>query len=435
MFLKIKNFLNNTLINKSIKVLFLRVLGVFLFFSLTLFLTNYFDSELVGKYDFSRSLIMSVGILSVFGMHQSIVYYSGYLVSKNSLGELKRIYKKMLIITSVISALILCISMLISSDTMNYIFEKNVSSIVTKSILALFFYGITTLNIDVFRAINKIYISEIFRNVFRYLGFIIAIIILYFTNNNHLLVDVFLLNFVFLALLSTCYLLFYFRKIDTGVFTVDTKISYKAILKRSGPMAMSATAYILMQSVDVILLSKFTNFEMVAFYSVAIKLTTMISIVLASVNAVQAPQIAEFFSSGNFVKLSAIIKKSTRLIFFLTFPAIIILSLLSSSILKLFGPNYIIAQSALYILVIGQSINALCGSVGVYMNMTGKQNIFQKILLSALILNIVLNWILIPIYGINGAAFATSFSMIFWNLITVVYIYKKDKIKTFLTLK
>ena len=230
-----------------------------------------------------------------------------------------------------------------------------------------------------------------------------------------------------------CFLLHYFRSI--GASKTNTKISYKAILKRSGPMAMSATAYILMQSVDIILLSKFTNFEMVAFYSVAIKLTTMISIVLASVNAVQAPQVAEFFSSGDFVKLSAIIKKSTRLIFFLTFPAIILLTLLSSTILELFGANYIIAQNALYILVIGQSVNALCGSVGVYMNMTGKQNVFQKILISALVLNVVLNWILIPIYGINGAAFATSFSMIFWNLITVVYIYKKDKIKTFLTLK
>lgn len=432
-FHKVKLFLNNTLINKSIKVLLLRVFGIFLFFSLTLFLTNYFDPELVGKYDFSRSLIMSVGILSVFGMHQSIVYYSGFLVSKNSIGELKRIYKKMLIITSVISALIVCASFLISNETINFVFEKNISSIVTKSFLALLFYGITMLNIDVFRAINKVYISEIFRNIFRYLAFIIAVIILYFTNNNQLLVDVFLLNFLFLALLSTCYLLFYFRKADT--FKTDIRISYRAILKRSGPMAMSATAYILMQSVDVILLSKFTDFEMVAFYSVAIKLTTMISIVLASVNAVQAPKVAEFFSSGDFVKLNTIIKKSTRLIFFLTFPAIILLTLLSNFILELFGPNYIIAQNSLYILVIGQSINALCGSVGVYMNMTGKQNVFQKILLSALILNIVLNWVLIPIYGINGAAFATSFSMIFWNLITVVYIYKKDKIKTFLTLK
>lgn len=428
-----KHLSNNSLVSKSIKVLFLRVIGVFLFFFLTLFLTNYFNPDLVGKYDFTRSLIMALGIVAVFGMHQSIVYYSGYLVANNAFSYLKKVYFKMLLIMFVITAILFLAIFFISNDSINNLFDKNVANLVTKTILALIFYGITVLNIDVFRAINKVYSSELFRNVIRYIPFIIAVIILHITNNYNLLVDVFLLNFVLLALVSSVYILVYFYKQDDS--KVAFEISYKNIIKRSGPMAMSATAYILMQSVDVILLSKFLDFEMVAFYSVAIKLTTMISLVLSSVNAVHAPKIAEFFSAKNFNQLENTIKKATRLIFVLTFPAIIILTILSGFILNLFGTEYVIAQNALYILVIGQSINALCGSVGVYMNMTGKQNTFQKILLTALILNIFLNWVLIPIYGINGAAFATSFSMIFWNIITVVYIYKKDKIRTFLTLK
>lgn len=429
----LKHFFSNPLVDKSVKVLMLRVIGVFLFFFLTLFLTNYFDPNLVGKYDFTRSLIMSMGIISVFGMHQSIVYYSGYLMAKKAIGDLKKVYFKMLLIVCSITALLFVSVFFINDDTINNLFDKDVASLVTKTILALIFYGITTLNIDVYRAINKVYISELFRNVIRYLPFIIAVIILQQTNMNSLLVEVFLLNFAFLAIISTLYLLLYFYKHEPT--KVEINISYKAILKRSGPMAMSATAYILMQSVDIILLSKFLDFKMVAFYSVAIKLTTMISLVLSSVNVVHAPKIAEFFSAKNYRQLEESIKKATWLIFILTFPAIVILAILSGFILNLFGTEYIIAQNSLYILVVGQSVNTLCGSVGMYMNMTGKQNIFQKILLIALVLNIILNWILIPIYGINGAAFATSFSMIFWNIITVVYIYKKDKIRTFLTLK
>lgn len=428
-----KHFSENSLVGKSIQVLLLRVLGVFLFFFLTLFLTNYFSAELVGKYDFTRSLIMSLGIVSVFGMHQAIVYYSGYLVANNALTYLKRVYYKMLFITLVITTLLFLIVIFISDDSINTLFDKNVANLVNKTVLALIFYGVTILNIDVFRAINKIYLSELFRNAIRYIPFIIAVVLLHLINKYDLLVDVFLLNFVFLAVVSSVYILIYFFRQDDSCVELD--ISHKKIIKRSGPMAMSATAYILMQSVDIILISKFLNFDMVAFYSVAIKLTTMISLVLSSVNAVHAPKIAEFFSVNDFNRLENTIKKATRLIFVLTFPAIIVLCILSGFVLNLFGEEYIVAQYALYILIIGQSINALCGSVGVYMNMTGKQNIFQKILLSALILNVLLNWFLIPVYGINGAAFATSFSMIFWNLITVVYIYNKDKIKTFLTLK
>lgn len=430
---KLTLFLKNGLINKSLKVLLLRVIGVLLFFLLTLFLTNNFDPGSVGKYDLSRSLLMFMGGICVFGMHQSIVYYSGYLKSKNASDNLKLIYKKMVVIVLVISITILSFFYLIDEKHINWFFEKEVSALVLKTIAALFFYSITMLNIDVFRAINKIYLSELYRNVFRHLPFLIAIIAIYILQNQAFLVDVFLLNFIFLSLVSSLTLLIYFSK-NTNI-NQQFNVTYKSIIIRSGPMAISAIAYVLMQSVDIILLSKFTDFKMVAFYSVALKLTAMISLVLASVNTVQAPKIAELFSLENYEKLDLLIRQSTRLILVITLPGIILLLFLSNFILSFFGQDYVIAQTALLILLVGQCVNALCGSVGVYMNMTGRQNVLQKILLLAFIVNLILNWILIPLYGINGAAIATSFSMILWKVITVVYIYKKDKIKTFFTFR
>lgn len=430
---KLQIFFENKLVNKSIKVLLLRVLGVLLFFSLTLFLTNYFDANLVGQYDFSRALLMFLGGISIFGTHQSVIYYSGYLVSKNAIDNLKGIYRKMTIIVLSTSVVIFMFFFFINDSFINNFFEKDVASLVTKTVATLFFYAITMLNIDVFRAVNKMLTSELYRNIYRYTPFLLAILLIYVTNNFNLLLDVFLLNFVFLAIVSSLYLFVYFSKNKNT--NPDYEISYKDILIRSGPMAISAIAYILMQSVDVILLSKFTDFDTVAFYAVAIKLTAMISLVLASVNTVQAPKIAELYSSKDFKSLNEIINKSTRLIFGLTFPAIIFLVILSGFILTLFGKEYILAQNALFILLIGQSVNALCGSVGVYMNMTGKQLVLQKILIIAFFTNLILNWFLIPMYGIEGAAMATSFSMILWNVTTVVYIYKKDNIKTFFTFR
>jgi O-antigen/teichoic acid export membrane protein len=48
-------------------------------------------------------------------------------------------------------------------------------------------------------------------------------------------------------------------------------------------------------------------------------------------------------------------------------------------------------------------------------------------------LNVALNAYLIPIYGMNGAAWATAASMMAWNITAVIYVYKTDRIKTFLT--
>ena len=421
------------MVSKSINVLLLRIGGMLLFFGLTLFLTNKFDAVLVGKYDFSRALLIFLGGICVFGMHQSVIFYSGYLKANNSLSYLKNVYKKMVVIVFSIAALFFLAALLIKPEHINNLFDKEVAQLVSYSVFALFFYGLTLLNIDVFRAINKIYVSEFYRNVLRYVLFFGAIIVLYITDDPQYLVEVFLLNFVFLGLVSTLYLFYYFSRVATEETSIT--ITFRNILSRSGPMAISAVTYLLMQSVDIILLSKYSSFERVAFYSVAIKLTTVLSLVLASVNTVYAPTFAEWYSLGDFTNLRSGIKKSTRLIFILTFPAILIVFLFSNLILGFFGPDYTQAQSALWVLLIGQAVNALCGSVGVYMNMTGKQVVFQRILVTAFVINITLNLILIPIYDILGAAIATTISTVFWNVLTTIYIYRKDRITTFLTLK
>jgi O-antigen/teichoic acid export membrane protein len=273
---KLKTLAGDSLINKSLKVLVLRIIGVLLFFSLTLFLTNFFKPELVGQYDFVRSLLIFLGGISIFGMHQSIIYYSGFLSAQNALYAIKPVYNKMVVIMLVTCALILLFFYLIDNNYINLFFEKKVAFMVMKTVGALFFYGITMLNIDVLRGINKIFISELYRNVFRYLPFIIGVIFIYSFGEQELLVDLFLLSFVFLGVISTIYVITYFPKDKLANSKIS--ISYRDIIKRSGPMAISSIAYMLMQSVDIILLSKFTDFDSVAFYAVAIKLTMIISL-------------------------------------------------------------------------------------------------------------------------------------------------------------
>ena len=62
--------------------------------------------------------------------------------------------------------------------------------------------------------------------------------------------------------------------------------------------------------------------------------------------------------------------------------------------------------------------------------MTEYQNIFKWIIIFAVIINIVLNIFLIPSYGIFGAAIASMISLVLWNILSCMYIYRKFKIST-----
>ena len=125
--------------------------------------------------------------------------------------------------------------------------------------------------------------------------------------------------------------------------------------------------------------------------------------------------------------------ESSRITFGVSVPILIILGFFSEPILFLFGDNYIAAKNALLILLVGQLFNSVSGPAAIYLNMTGRQRVLNVILAFGLILNILLNIILIPMYGIEGAAFATSFSMAIWNIAAVVTIFSMDRVKTFIS--
>ncbi|MCH2489907.1 MAG: polysaccharide biosynthesis C-terminal domain-containing protein [Flavobacteriales bacterium] len=428
----LRTFIKNTLVNRSLKVLLLRVGGVFLFFLLSLFLTNFFDPEIVGRYDFTRSTLLILGGICLLGTNQAIIYYSGVLVAQDSLGGLQRVYQKMVTIIVGTSLVFLVLVLLIPDSFFNSFFEKaDASELVFKIVLALSAFAMTMLNIDTLRGLKRTLFSELYRNIFRYLPFFLGAILLFATQNAHWLVEVYLLGFVVLALVSTIQVVIAFHKSETPDRLIN--YSYNSIFKKSYPMALSAVSYFMMQSIDIILLGKFTDFDTVAFYSVAVKLATATSLALQSVNIIIAPKIAEVFKKQELESLNKMIKNSARLIFMLSLPALAVLALFATFFLGLFGSEYTVAKEALYILLLGQFFNTLCGPVAIYMNMTGKQHVLHQILIVGFATNLICNWFFIPEFGMIGAAWATALSMILWNVIAVLYTYKKDRIKTFIS--
>jgi len=421
------------LTQKSFSVLIIRSFGVLLLFGFTLFITNFYSAENVGRYDFVRSTLMVLGGISLMGTNQSIIYYSGLLNARKSIESIRSIYSEMLKIIFTLSLIILGFFMIFFNESIiNDIFKNRESySLILKTILTLVFFAVTMLNIDTIRALKKTILSEMYRSIFRYLPVFIFAIILLKTNNEELLVEVYLLGFLLLSLFSSIRVYMLFKKIDKPNDKSES-FTITEIFKTSSPMALSAIAYFIMQSIDIIILSIYEGFDQIAYYSVSVKLAMLTTLALMSVNIVIAPRIAEIYENQKMQKLQMLIKHSTRIIFLISICVLSVLFFFSEEILGLFGQGYVIANNALLFLIAAQFFNAVSGPGAIYLNMTGRQKTLNKILVSALIINISLNFYLIPTQGINGAAVATLASLIIWNTITTVLIYSRDKIKIFL---
>lgn len=416
---------------QSINTMILRIIGVATLFGFTLFLTKNYDPKIIGQYDFIRTYLLILGSICIIGTDQSILYFTGMLKSRNRLFELKGIYIKMVVLIFSFSLISLLAVLIIGKDLINsYLNDDKIYSIIIKSTGLLFFYSITLFNTEVLRALERVYIAELYRNTFKYASVIIGSIILFYIHKETYLVDTFLIGFIFLALFTSIKIYSIFNKSQSIEAAPDEEatISYKFIINKSYPIAISTLAIFLLMSFDVMFLKKFKGNESVAFYALAVKLMSLLLVIMNSVNITISPKIAEQFFSKNRSELIKTMKNSTRMIFLISIPTVLFFCLFSTQILGFFGEKYLVVKEPLIILMVGQGICSIFGSVQVYLNMTGRQNVFQFILIFAVILNFTLNRTLIPIYGMSGAAFSYVISMFFWNLIAAIIIYKKDKI-------
>jgi O-antigen/teichoic acid export membrane protein len=207
-------------------------------------------------------------------------------------------------------------------------------------------------------------------------------------------------------------------------------LTYKNLLSISIPMLITSSMGMIMGWTDIVMLGIYANEEDVGIYNIALKVSMITSIALVAINTIAAPKFAELWGNNDIEGLSKIIKQSTKLVFWLSFPTLLIFAFFPSWILSIFGDKFTAGALPLVILSFGQFINSASGSVAVIMNMTNHQKILQYLTIISAMINILLNFILIPRYGILGAAISTTISGIFWNIICVYCIKVKLNIPT-----
>lgn len=94
-------------------------------------------------------------------------------------------------------------------------------------------------------------------------------------------------------------------------------------------------------------------------------------------------------------------------------------------LLGAFGSGFLAARPVLGLLILGQVVNAFCGPTGVLLSMTGRQRLASRALWLGAIVNVILNVLLIPRYGVTGAALATVISTTTWNA-ALVYLVRRE---------
>lgn len=182
------------------------------------------------------------------------------------------------------------------------------------------------------------------------------------------------------------------------------------------PLLFIDGSFLVLNQTDSLMIGGLINPESVGIYNAALKTANWVHFILRAVNAIAAPLFASLYAQNQQAELQKLVSTIARWMFYPALLTAIGLMLLAEPVLGLFGPEFVAAKWTMMVLMIGQLVNVGAGSVGYLLNMTGHHNQCAKVVGWSGLLNIILNAVFIPLFGILGAAIATAISMSLWNI-------------------
>ncbi len=182
---------------------------------------------------------------------------------------------------------------------------------------------------------------------------------------------------------------------------------------------------------DTIMLGYFKSSAEVGIYNPAMKTALLTSLIYASFNAIFTPIIAELYSKKLLERLEVLYKVVAKWIFSITLPLFFVMTLLSQEIMLIFGAEFVQGALPLVVLSFSYLVNAAVGSTGYLLAMAGRHKLVLYNTIAILALNFLLNYLMIPRYGINGAAFASCTATVAVNVLMLAEVYLLMKMHPF----
>ena len=202
----------------------------------------------------------------------------------------------------------------------------------------------------------------------------------------------------------------------------------KKLLKYGLPLVPGSFFLILMTSIDKFAIGSLMNVTNVGYYSIASGIALMAVSLAEPLGVVFFPTFSRLLASNKKEQTSGYLHILLSLAVYVMVPLSIGIILCSAPVIKLlYGVVYAPAIDPLMILMFGTPFYATYIVFRGYIATVFNTTIFIKILGISGIINIILNFSLIPLYGLIGAAFATAFAFFILGIITIYCVNKSNK--------
>ncbi|MEM9362555.1 MAG: oligosaccharide flippase family protein [Bacteroidota bacterium] len=375
--------------------------------------------------------------LMAFGVHNTMVkFHSQYRESE------KDGFLTLMLLTPLLGIVPLCCLVFLFYEPLGELVSQ-VNPMVKDYLWYVFFVALSMAYFEVFYAWCKVHLKSVFGNfmkeVFGRVGVTILLILLYFEIFS---LEMFFKLLVGLYLLRALILKIYAYRIYFPKLSFTFPQNSKEVLAYSFLIILGGSAALILLEIDKVMINQFVKIENVAYYGVAVYIATVIIVPSRAMHQITYPLTAELLNKGDSFGLETLYKKTSLTLFIASGILFLLIVLNLEDLYLLLPENY---RDGFYIVF-------LIGMAKVFDSILGNNNsilynsrYYKTILIFGVglaVLTIILNLLLIPTYGIEGAALASFISIFLFNTTKLVFVklkfgmlpFTKSTFKVFATL-
>ncbi len=206
----------------------------------------------------------------------------------------------------------------------------------------------------------------------------------------------------------------------------ESAVSRSAIFREfwrfTAPRGLASMFAVVILWLDTLLIGALRSPAEAGVYAAATRYLAFGQFIGVAIIQVVGPKLSEVLAVDDRERARSVFATATWWLMALAWPLYLTMIVLAPALLSVFGPGYQQAATVLVILGCAMLIATGVGPVDVVLLMAGKSswNLFNTIV--AVVTNVVLNLMLIPPLGIEGAAIAWGASILVNNLLPLVQV-------------
>ncbi len=271
-------------------------------------------------------------------------------------------------------------------------------------------------------SVHGTYLREVFQRML-----IILMIGLYYFNM--LSFHQFVIAYIFAISVPTVYILY--TLIKEGHFNLHFEISFlnKNLLRSIGAVSLfsilNGFSVIMIQNVDLIMVNKMIGLDAAGIYAICFFFGIVVSLPARSIYKIANVTAAEAWKNDDRKTLRDIYEKSCLTLFVIGSYLFLGVWLNIDNIMKIIGPDYLSGKWVIFFIGLGCLMDMATGANSSLMGTSKYYKVQSYLLLALVVLLVALNLLLIPRFGLTGAAAGSAVSLGFLNLMRYLFLYFK----------